>query len=108
MDLAKLMEQIDRQELTDFLQKAVQIPSHIELESQEKEIGQYIAGKLLAEGIETVLQVVEGERANVLATIHGTGEGKSVTFNGHIDVYKRQIQRLSYRWSSRRRIRLCS
>ena len=85
MDLAKLMEQIDRQELTDFLQKAVQIPSHIELESQEKEIGQYIAGKLLAEGVETELQVVEGERANVLATIHGTGEGKSVTFNGHMD-----------------------
>ena len=49
MDLLKLMEQIDRQELTDFLQIAVQIPSHIELESQEKEIGQYIAGKLLAE-----------------------------------------------------------
>lgn len=85
MDFTKLWEMIDKQELTEFLQKAVQIPSHIELESQEKEIGNFIAEKLLAEGIETELQFVEGERANVIATIHGTGEGKSVTFNGHID-----------------------
>ena len=85
MDFTRLWEKIDKQELTDFLQKAVQIPSHIEMESQEKEIGNFIAEKLLAEGIETELQIVEGERANVIATIHGTGEGSSVTFNGHID-----------------------
>lgn len=85
MEFTKLLEQIDKQELTDFLQKTVQIPSHIELESQEKEIGLFIAGKLRAEGIETELQIVEGERANVIATIHGEGGGRSVTFNGHMD-----------------------
>lgn len=85
MDFSKLYEQIDKQELTEFLQKAIQIPSNIEVENEEKEIAEFIADKLQKEGIETELQIVEGQRPNVIAVIHGTGEGKSVTYNGHMD-----------------------
>ncbi|MGI6071115.1 MAG: M20 family metallopeptidase [Blautia sp.] len=85
MDVSKLLEQIDRQELTAFLQRAVQIPSHIETKDEEKEIALFLAERLKREGIETDLQIVEKERPNVIAVIHGTGEGKSVTFNGHMD-----------------------
>ena len=83
--LAKLFEFVDKKELTAFLQKALQIPSHIECPDQEKEVAEFIAQKMMAEGIETELQIVEGKRPNVISTIHGDRNGKSITFNGHID-----------------------
>jgi acetylornithine deacetylase/succinyl-diaminopimelate desuccinylase family protein len=83
--LSKVFEFVDKEELTAFLQKAIQIPSHIECPDQEKEVAEFIAGKMKAEGIETELQIVEGKRPNVLSTIRGDRNGKSVTFNGHID-----------------------
>lgn len=85
MDFEKLYSHMDKQELTEFLQKAVQIPSNIEIENEEKEIAEFLAEQLRKEGIETEMQIVEGERPNVIAIIRGSGEGKSVTYNGHID-----------------------
>ena len=84
-DFAKLFALIDKEELTSFLQKAIQIPSHIEYPDEEKEIGAFIAGAMRAEGIDTDVQIVEGKRPNVIATIKGDRKGKSITFNGHID-----------------------
>lgn len=81
----KLYDFIDRGELTDFLQKALQIPSHIEYPDQEKEMGEFIAQRMRSEGIETQTQFVEGKRANILSVIKGSSGGKSVTYNGHID-----------------------
>lgn len=76
---------IDRGELTDFLQKAVQIPSHVEYPGQEKEIAQFIHQKLVAEGIDARLEEVVDGRPNVVAVLKGQGTGKSVTYNGHMD-----------------------
>ncbi|OHD77236.1 MAG: hypothetical protein A3J97_09635 [Spirochaetes bacterium RIFOXYC1_FULL_54_7] len=83
--LAKVFEFVDKEELTAFLQKAIQIPSHIECLDQEKEVAEFIAQKMMAVGIETELQIVEGKRPNVISTIRGDRNGKSITFNGHID-----------------------
>jgi GTP cyclohydrolase I len=84
-DLERLFAQVDRAELTDFLQKAIQIPSHKDYPDEEHEIGEFIAARMRAEGIETEMQYVDGKRANVISTLRGSGGGKSVTFNGHID-----------------------
>jgi len=83
--MAKLFKCVDKDELVAFLQKAIQIPSHIEYPDQEKEMASFIAEKMTAEGIETELQIVEGKRPNVLSTIRGERNGKSITYNGHID-----------------------
>lgn len=84
-EMEKVLGMVDKQELTDFLQKAVQIPSTIETPDEEAEIAIFIAEKMREAGIETELQYVEGRRANVISILHGAKGGKSITFNGHID-----------------------
>lgn len=83
--VTKLLQRVDKDELIAFLQKAIQIPSHIEYPDQETEVASFIAEKMRAEGIETELQIVEGKRPNVISTIRGDRNGKSITYNGHID-----------------------
>jgi len=85
IDFPRLFDMIDKDELVAFLQKAIQTPSHIEYPDEEKEIAEFIADTMKAAGIETELQIVEGKRPNVISTIKGNRNGKSVTFNGHID-----------------------
>ena len=85
MKKEQILSQMNKEELTGFLQKAVQIPSHIEIEDEEKEIAEFIADRLRKEGITTELQIVEKERPNVIAIIPGSGEGKGITLNGHMD-----------------------
>lgn len=85
MKKEQILSQMNKEELTEFLQKAVQIPSHIEIEDEEKEIAKFIADRLRKEGITTELQIVEKERPNVIAIIPGSGEGKGITLNGHMD-----------------------
>lgn len=84
-DISTIQKLIDKDELTSFLQKAVQIPSHIEIPEEEKEIGEFLASKLRDEGIDVDVQIIEGERPNIIATVRGNGKGKSITYNGHID-----------------------
>jgi acetylornithine deacetylase/succinyl-diaminopimelate desuccinylase len=83
--IEQVLKQIDKNELITLLQQAIRIPSHIEIPDQEKEIGDFMAQRLRAEGIDTELQLVEGLRPNVIAVIKGSGKAPSVTFNGHID-----------------------
>lgn len=85
INFSQLFDMVDKDELVAFLQKAIQIPSHIEYPDEEKEIATFIAEKMRAAGIDTELQIIEGKRPNVISTIKGNRNGKSVTFNGHID-----------------------
>lgn len=84
-ELEKVFEQIDREELTLFLQQAVRLPSYIGIEDPEKEMARLISEKLREEGIETELAIVKGKSPNVIAVIRGSGGGKSLAFNGHMD-----------------------
>ena len=84
-EILKVLDLIDREELTKFLQKAIQIPSHIEYPDEEKEIGAFLAEVMRSEGIKTDVQIIEGKRPNVISTIKGNKGGKSITYNGHID-----------------------
>ena len=87
VDVSKILNEIRHDELTAFLQKAVQIPSDIETPGEETKIAHFIADTLKKDGIDSVLQMVPGETGespNVIATLKGCG-GKSITFNGHMD-----------------------
>ena len=51
----------------------------------EGELATFLEGVLSQWGLETRLQEVERGRPNVIATLRGTGSGRSLMFNGHID-----------------------
>ena len=80
--LAKVEEK--RQDIIDFFQKMVQIPS---LPGEERELGEALV-KAMGEWGLTDISVVEKEAGhpNVLARIKGKKEGPNFIFNGHLDV----------------------
>ncbi|MEO1054016.1 MAG: ArgE/DapE family deacylase [Bacteroidota bacterium] len=80
---------IDRPFITDTLSKLVQInsinPSLVSGSPGEVEIGQYIASQLEALRVETSVEAVDGDRSNVIGFIQGSGHGKSLMLNAHMD-----------------------
>jgi acetylornithine deacetylase len=103
MDHRKLLEQWIEQNnstIVNFLQELIRIPS---VTGDEGPIQEFIASKLKEMGLEVevfvpsleelrkhpafveVSQPYEG-RPNVVGTLKGTGGGKSLLFNGHVDV----------------------
>ena len=51
----------------------------------EGEIAEFIRKKLSSYGMAATLQKVRGTRANAVGILRGSGEGKSLMLNGHID-----------------------
>jgi acetylornithine deacetylase len=76
------MSAVDERRLVAWACDAVSIPSFT---GEEQEAAEWIAGELRALGLSVQLQQVEQGRANVLATRAGTGGGKTLMFNGHLD-----------------------
>ena len=76
------MSGVDERRLVGWACDAVSIPSFT---GEEQAMGEWIADELRALGLSVQLQQVEEGRANVLATRAGTGGGKTLMFNGHMD-----------------------
>ncbi len=75
----------DVEELIKLTQDLIRIPSHKDIPTQEKEVGDFIYNFCKENDIEVELQNVVDERNNVIAYIQGTGDGRSIMFNGHLD-----------------------
>jgi acetylornithine deacetylase/succinyl-diaminopimelate desuccinylase-like protein len=73
---------VDEQRLVEWARNAVSIPSFT---GEEQAMAEWIAEELRGLGLSVQLQQVEDSRANVLATRAGTGSGKTLMFNGHMD-----------------------
>ena len=88
--MIKATDYFQRQELIDLTKDLLRIPSHVGVETQEKEVAEYMLDFFKKHGIHSHLQHVENERSNVIAFIKGkkTPEGKSLMLNGHIDTEK--------------------
>jgi acetylornithine deacetylase len=76
------MSAVDERRLVGWACDAVSIPSFT---GEEEELAEWIAGELRSLGLSVQLQQVEEGRTNVLATRAGTGGGKTLMFNGHLD-----------------------
>ena len=80
---------IDRKFLTETLQKLVQInsvnPGLVPGNPGEYEIGAYITEVLRRIGLDPQFQEVKPDRVNVVATLKGSGGGRSLMVNGHTD-----------------------
>lgn len=75
----------DQKELIKLTQDLIKIPSHKDVPNREKEVVDFIYRFCKENELEVELQDVDGERKNVLVYLRGTGNGKTLMFNGHTD-----------------------
>lgn len=85
-DTAKFISKyFSKAETLDLLAKLVGIPSHHGVENQETQVAACIQDFFIKEGIDAELIPVLDGRCNVVATLKGTGGGKSLLLTGHTD-----------------------
>src|SRR5680860_218462 len=77
-----IMEAIDREELASLTRNLVDIPSKT---GSEREIAQYIVEWMEENGIKSFGQEIGDGRMNAVGILPGSGKGKSLSFNGHLD-----------------------
>ncbi len=83
--LGRALKAIRKPELEKLVKDLVRIPSHSEVPTQEKEAAIFLHEFLQDEGIKSKLRYVAKDRPNVVATLSGSGGGKSLMLNGHLD-----------------------
>lgn len=79
----KITRQIKRDFLVDFAQKLIRIPS---FKTEETAVARFLASFFKRRGYEVEMQEVDPGRFQTIATLKGTGGGKRVMLNGHIDI----------------------
>ena len=78
-----LQDSIDRDEMLQLAQDLIRIPS---FKTEESEVARFLSEYLAQRGYEVQLQEVEPGRFQTIATLRGSGGGKSLMLNGHIDI----------------------
>jgi acetylornithine deacetylase len=80
---------LDRTEIAELVSQLVAIesvnPTLVEGGSGEAEVGRLVAAWLEERGIETEYEEVEPGRANVVGRVRGTGGGRTLLLNAHLD-----------------------
>jgi acetylornithine deacetylase len=79
-----ILARVDDKACLDFLVQMVRQKSYTQTEG-ERRLAASMAEHIRALGREAELQPVEGERVNAIGRWRGTGGGKSLLFNGHLD-----------------------
>jgi acetylornithine deacetylase len=84
MDAKDILARVDERFCLDFLSRMVRHKSYTQTDG-EKALAGWMAEQMSKLGLETELAPVPGERVNAIGRLKGTGGGKSLLFNGHID-----------------------
>ncbi|MBU2962933.1 M20 family metallopeptidase [Citreicella sp. C3M06] len=79
-----LIARVDEDACLARLADMVQRKSYSETDG-ERALAEHMHGILGDMGLDAMLQPVEGQRVNAIGTLKGTGGGKSLLFNGHLD-----------------------
>ncbi len=79
----QVFAQVDRQQLIDLSRELVRFPS---IKGEETPLARWLAEYFTERGYEVDLFEVEPGRYQTIATLRGTGGGKSLMLNGHIDI----------------------
>ena len=80
-----IFKYVSRDELVKWTMDMVAIPSYSGLPNQEAEVAAYIKNVFDKEDIPCTIRPLKNGRCNVYATLKGSGGGKSLMFNGHMD-----------------------
>ena len=82
-DTQAALAAIDRDDMLELAKQMIRIPS---FKTEETELARFMADYLGRRGYEVQLQEVEPGRFQTIATLRGEGGGKSLMFNGHLDI----------------------
>jgi acetylornithine deacetylase len=80
----ELIRRVDEKACLDFVAAMVRHPSHSQTPGERK-LAEFMAEAMRGIGMEAELAPVEGERVNAIGRWRGTGGGRSLMFNGHVD-----------------------
>ncbi len=83
--LDRVRKAVPKAEVEALVKGLVKIPSHSQVPTREKEVASFLHEFLRDEGIDVKLRQVEKDRPNVIATVKGSGGGRSLMLNGHTD-----------------------
>ena len=78
-----VLSHVDQRAIVDLASELIVIPSFA---TEETPVANFLADYFRARGYQVDLQEVEPGRFQTIATLKGTGGGKSLMFNGHIDI----------------------
>jgi len=78
----KIVAQVKEDEIVAMARDVINIPSPT---GEELQMAQYMQNALQELGLHVTWQEVEEGRANVVGRWTGTGGGKNLMFNGHMD-----------------------
>jgi succinyl-diaminopimelate desuccinylase len=81
----KIEQALDILEVIDLASGMISIESHRDAPGRERPCAEYVAGRFSDWGLEPKLEVVLEDRPNVYCTLPGSGGGRSLMLNGHID-----------------------
>jgi len=84
MEAKDVLAKVDTKYCLDFLSRMVQHKSYTQTDG-EKALAGWMAEQMKGLGMEAELTPVPGDRVNAIGRLKGTGGGKSLLFNGHID-----------------------
>ena len=79
----RVLQQINQDELVELGKSLVRIPSFI---GEETPIARWVANYFSGKGYTVDLQEVEKGWFQTVATLKGAGRGRSLMFNGHLDI----------------------
>ena len=86
----QVLDQVDEEDIVDLASELIKIPS---FKTEETPVARYLAEFFETRGYQVELQEVEPGRFQTVATLRGTGGGRSLMLNGHTD-----INSLTRRW----------
>ena len=86
----QILDQVDEDGIVDLAGELIKIPS---FKTEETPVAEFLSDFFGTRGYQVELQEVEPGRFQTIATIKGTGGGKSLMLNGHTD-----INSLARRW----------
>jgi acetylornithine deacetylase len=84
MKAKDILATLDEAYCLDFLSRMVQHKSYTQTDG-EKALAGWMTDQMRGLGLEAELTPVPGDRVNAIGRLRGTGGGKSLLFNGHID-----------------------
>src|SRR6266536_2170079 len=79
----KVLDRIDDEEIVRLASDLIRIPSFT---TEETPCAEWIANYLGDQGLSPELQEIEPGRKQTVARLRGTGAGRSIMLNGHIDI----------------------
>src|SRR3981081_4799044 len=84
MQTQDILGRLDTPYCLDFLSRMVQHKSYSQTEG-ERTLAAWMAEQMRGLGLEVELTPVEADRVNAIGRLRGSGGGKRLMFNGHID-----------------------